>query len=120
MAQTAMPLLMCSLGCEMIYILHQRLHAQQAEAQRLRIVHEIAASFLAPDFCDAVFVPQAVGSVATVYRVFGELAHSSIVRLSSARCAMALPRPNLYARARGATCLCQVHFWTSWRCAARW
>ena len=91
MAQTAMPLLMCTLGCEMIYILHQRLHAHHAEAQGMRVVHEIAASLFAPELCDALFAPQPLGSAATLYRVFSRMAHSSEVRLSAARCGASRP-----------------------------
>lgn len=71
----------------MVYIIHQRLSAQHADTGRIAsILNDLCRSLFAKDFSDAIFPPQDLASVGTLYRVFGELVHSSVMRLSRSRC----------------------------------
>ena len=72
----------------MIYVIHQRLKAQQADAGRTALIlNDLCRSLFAEELSDALFPPQDIASVGSLFRLFGELAHSSIMRLSTSRCA---------------------------------
>jgi hypothetical protein len=86
MSSVVMPLIVSNLGCEMIHIIHQRLTAQKSDPCRMTMVlHDIAAGLFAEEFTAQLFVPQTLGSVNSMFQVFGQLAHSSIMRLSTSR-----------------------------------
>ena len=69
-----------------MYIIHERLTAQNADADRVALVlRQIGRAFFAREFCEALFAAQEVGSVNQVYGLLESLVHSSIMRLSSSR-----------------------------------
>ena len=83
MAARAAPLLVLSLGCEMAYVLEQRLKAQQVEeAKKALVLRDILQSLFNPAFLEALFREQAVGTFAETQSLFWKIAHSSIMRLN--------------------------------------
>jgi hypothetical protein len=89
MSLLGMPWAMLNLGCEMVYILHQRLNAQGIPADKgIKVLQDIIATLLEPGFlADKLFVAQDVYSLASTRKVFDKIAHSSIMKLSENRCA---------------------------------
>lgn len=86
-----MPWLFLNMGGEMLYVLDQRLRAQQvAPAKAARVLSSIIGAMLDPALLAGhVFVPQDAWSLAGAKKIFERLAHSSIMRLSEARRAAA-------------------------------
>ncbi|XRB04374.1 Oscp1 protein [Pycnococcus provasolii] len=79
----AMPFLVVALGCEMVYILEQRLRAQSVAGEKaVRVLGDIARTLFAERFMEEVLKPQACYSVASLRQIFERVAHSSIMRLS--------------------------------------
>lgn len=80
----AMPLVMINLGGEMVYILEQRLRAQNIAADKSeRVLGEVVRAMFSPALMAELFRPQPVYSTAATREVFDRLAHSSIMRLNS-------------------------------------
>lgn len=78
-----------SCRCEMLYILDQRLKAQNITAEKsCRVLHDVVRTMFDPDYVKMIFTPQEVYSVASTRKIFERLAHSSIMRLSESRCMM--------------------------------
>lgn len=84
MSQLAMPLVIVNLGCEMVYILEQRLKAQNIPADKsCKVLQDVIATMFERAFVnDKLFAPQEVYSVNNTRKIFNNLAHSSIMRLS--------------------------------------
>ena len=83
MALRAAPVLVLSLGCEMAYVLDQRLKAQQVEAPKKGMVlRDILQALFSRDFLQALFKEQPVGAFAETQSLFWKIAHSSIMRLN--------------------------------------
>jgi hypothetical protein len=82
-----MPWAMLNLGCEMVYILHQRLNAQGIPAEKsAKVLQDIVKTMLEPGFlADKLFVAQDMYSLASTRKVFDKIAHSSIMKLSENR-----------------------------------
>lgn len=78
---------MINLGCEMVYILHQRLNAQGIPAEKsVKVLQDIIKTMLEPGFlADKLFVAQDMYSLASTRKVFDKIAHSSIMKLSENR-----------------------------------
>lgn len=71
----------------MLYILDQRLKAQNITAEKsCRVLHDVVRTMFDPDYVKMIFTPQEVYSVASTRKIFERLAHSSIMRLSESRC----------------------------------
>ena len=85
----AMPWIVINLGGEMLYVLEQRLKAQSVPAGKAaRVLQDVAATLLDRAFLEEkLFVPQETYSLSSTKKIFERLAHSSIMRLSDARCA---------------------------------
>lgn len=84
-----MPLLLCKMGGQMLYIIHQRLTAQKAEVDRVgTVLREVARAVYAREFVEALFAAQDTGSVTDIYDIMNRLVHASIMRLSTTRCAL--------------------------------
>ena len=101
-----MPILIINMGGEMVYILEQRLHAQNvpvdkskrgrrrpipgsAMRARLTVVHaaravlqDVIRTMYNPKFLTELFRSQDVYSLASTRQIFDRLAHSSIMRLN--------------------------------------
>ncbi len=80
-----------NLGCEMIYILDQRLKAQNIPADKSwKVVADVVKTMFDISFVnDKLFVPQEMYSMASTRKIFDRLAHSSIMRLNESRCVLA-------------------------------
>lgn len=86
MALHAMPFVMINLGTEMVYILEQRLKAQQIPLEKgNKVLKEVVLTMFDPLFYEEVFRPQEVYTIGATRQIFDRLAHSSIMRLSTAR-----------------------------------
>ena len=80
----AMPLVMINLGGEMVYILEQRLSAQNISADKSeRVLSEVIRAMFSPALMAELFRPQPVYSISATREVFDRLAHSSIMRLNA-------------------------------------
>merc|ERR1711939_128671 len=85
MALWGMPLLLINMGGEMIYILDQRLHAQNVPVEKsFKVLDDVVRTMFNPKFVAELFKPQDIYSPASMRQVFDRLAHSSIMRLSEA------------------------------------
>lgn len=78
-----MPLLVLNMGGEMIYILNQRLQAQNIPPEKARkVLGDVVRTMYTPVFLDELFKPQEIYTVASTKQIFDKLAHSSIMRLN--------------------------------------
>lgn len=85
MSLLTMPMLVFNLGGEMIYILEQRLRAQSIpDHKAATVLHDVARTMCNTKFLDEVFRPQETFSSTSMRGIFNRLAHSSIMRLSTA------------------------------------
>ncbi|KAL1117687.1 hypothetical protein AAG570_004002 [Ranatra chinensis] len=83
MAQYTLPFLFINLGGEMIYILDQRLRAQNIAVEKSRkVLNEIVGIMFNPRFMEELFKPQEVYNKAALKSLFHDLAHASIMRLN--------------------------------------
>ncbi len=87
MSLLGMPWVVVNLGCEMVYILEQRLQAQGiAPEKSVKVVQDILRTMFDRSFMtDKLFVPQEMYSLASTRKIFDRLANSSIMRLSESR-----------------------------------
>jgi hypothetical protein len=80
----AMPLVIINLGGEMVYILEQRLKAQNISAEKSeRVLSEVVRAMFSPALMQELFRPQPVYTCSATREVFDRLAHSSIMRLNA-------------------------------------
>mmetsp|Transcript_14687 Transcript_14687/g.28238 ORF Transcript_14687/g.28238 Transcript_14687/m.28238 type:complete len:411 (+) Transcript_14687:511-1743(+) len=83
MALRAMPFVIINLGGEMVYILEQRLRAQNIPPDKsVKVLHDVVRTMFSSKFISEVFKPAAIYSTASTRQIFERLAHSSIMRLS--------------------------------------
>ncbi|XP_049800809.1 protein OSCP1 isoform X1 [Schistocerca nitens] len=81
----ALPLLFLNLGGEMIYILEQRLHAQQIPQDKsVKVLTDIVSVMLNERFLQELFKPQEIYNKQALKKLFEDLAHASIMRLNTA------------------------------------
>ena len=67
----------------MVYILEQRLHAQNIpEKKAVRVLRDVVKTMYNPQFIKELFVPQKLQTMKQTLDVFNNLAHSSIMRLN--------------------------------------
>lgn len=79
----AMPILVINMGGEMIYILHQRLQAQNIPEEKARkVLEDVIRTMYTPVFLEELFKPQEMYSNSSTKQIFDKLAHSSIMRLN--------------------------------------
>ncbi|XP_057211083.1 protein OSCP1a [Triplophysa rosa] len=92
MSQRTLPLLIINLGGEMLYILDQRLRAQDdktqrgcwTEGDRKRVMNDIAATLFSKMFLEEILKPQDVFTHRALRTVLTRIAHASIMRLNPA------------------------------------
>lgn len=78
-----MPLLMINMGCEMIYILEQRLGAQRVQSEKaIRVLTDVIRTMFSRSFVGELFKPQMMYTAKATRQIFNKLAHSSIMRLN--------------------------------------
>ncbi|XP_040193280.1 protein OSCP1 isoform X1 [Rana temporaria] len=95
MSLRTLPLLFINLGGEMLYILDQRLRAQNippdkakkddwTDQERKRVMNDIITTMFNKKFMEELFKPQELYSKKALRTVFDRLAHASIMRLNQA------------------------------------
>ncbi|CAF1184922.1 unnamed protein product, partial [Didymodactylos carnosus] len=73
------------MGGEMIYILEQRLSAQEiADQKSTKVLHDIIGTMFNKSFIEEIFRPQEPYPKKAMRNIFEKLAHSSIMRLNDA------------------------------------
>jgi hypothetical protein len=78
-----MPIIVINMGGEMIYILHQRLQAQNVADEKARkVLEDVIRTMYTPMFIEELFKPQEVYTHSSTKQIFEKLAHSSIMRLN--------------------------------------
>jgi hypothetical protein len=82
-SQLAMPILVMNLGGEMMYILNQRLQAQNIPHEKaVKVLGDVIRTMFTPQFIEELFKPQEMYTNAATKQIFDKLAHSSIMRLN--------------------------------------
>lgn len=84
MSQYAMPVLIINLGGEMLYILEQRLQAQNIPPDKSRrVLQDVVRTMFSEKFITELMKPQQIYTQSSTRQIFNRLAHSSIMRLNS-------------------------------------
>eukprot|EP00743_Colponemidia_sp_Colp-15_P001693 GILK01001849.1.p1 GENE.GILK01001849.1~~GILK01001849.1.p1 ORF type:complete len:405 (-),score=65.54 GILK01001849.1:127-1290(-) len=79
----AMPMLIINMGGEMVYILEQRLRAQNIPSDKShKVLQDVVKTMYNQKFIAELFKPQEMYSNASTRQIFDRLAHSSIMRLN--------------------------------------
>nr|XP_031539902.1 protein OSCP1 isoform X2 [Vicugna pacos] len=85
MSVRTLPLLFLNLGGEMLYILDQRLRAQNIPGDKARkVLNDIISTMFNRKFMEELFKPQELYSKKALRTVYDRLAHASIMRLNQA------------------------------------
>ncbi|MXQ80458.1 hypothetical protein E5288_WYG006145 [Bos mutus] len=85
MSMRTLPLLFLNLGGEMLYILDQRLRAQNIPGDKAhKVMNDIISTMFNQKFMDELFKPQELYSKKALRTVYDRLAHASIMRLNQA------------------------------------
>ncbi|XP_065141180.1 protein OSCP1a [Paramisgurnus dabryanus] len=95
MSQKTLPLLIINLGGEMLYILEQRLRAQDehddetqrgcwTEDDRKRVINDLVATMFSKTFLEEILKPHDVLTHRALRTVLTRIAHASIMRLNPA------------------------------------
>ncbi|XP_016074007.1 PREDICTED: protein OSCP1 isoform X1 [Miniopterus natalensis] len=85
MSMRTLPLLFLNLGGEMLYILDQRLRAQNIPGDKARrVLHDIILTMFNKNFVEELFKPQELYSKKALRTIYDRLAHASIMRLNQA------------------------------------
>ncbi|XP_035290280.1 protein OSCP1 isoform X3 [Anguilla anguilla] len=85
MSSRTLPLLFINLGGEMLYILDQRLRAQNIPTDKAKkVMNDIITTMFNKKFLEELFKPQELYSKKALRTVFDRLAHASIMRLNQA------------------------------------
>lgn len=86
MSLLATPVLLINLLCEMIFVLHQRLQAQNVNQDKSRrVLHDIMHGFTDEAFLTEAFTPQSLCTVYSAKTLFQQLAHVSVMKLNDSR-----------------------------------
>ncbi|XP_011551571.3 protein OSCP1 [Plutella xylostella] len=82
MSHFATPFIVVNLGCEMIYVVEQRLKAQDIAPDKSdRVLTDITTVLLHPKLLDELFVPQPVATHAVIKQLLREISATSIMKL---------------------------------------
>ncbi|XP_068125160.1 protein OSCP1 isoform X2 [Hyperolius riggenbachi] len=85
MSLRTLPVLFINLGGEMLYILDQRLRAQNIPPDKAKkVMNDIITTMFNKKFMEELFKPQELYSKKALRTVFDRLAHASIMRLNQA------------------------------------
>jgi hypothetical protein len=78
-----MPFIVVNLGSEMIFILEQRLRAQEVDSNKTqKVLQEILKFMFNKTFLEELFKPQERHSYSATKHLFTKLAHSSVMKLN--------------------------------------
>lgn len=84
MEDKALPLIFLNLCGEMLYIIMQRLDAQNISPEKkTKVIQDILSTMLNEQFLEELFKPQKMYTRLAMQSVFEKLVHSSIMRLNS-------------------------------------
>ncbi|BES88108.1 Hypothetical protein NTJ_00914 [Nesidiocoris tenuis] len=84
MTYYTLPFLFLNLGGEMMYILDQRLRAQNIAVEKARkVLNDIVRIMYNPRFMEELFKPQEIYNKAALKSLFQDLAHASIMKLNA-------------------------------------
>ncbi|GMH94610.1 hypothetical protein TL16_g12955 [Triparma laevis f. inornata] len=79
----SMPLLCLNMGVEMLYILSQRLSAQNVKlAKSQKVLQDVIRTMFSGTFITELFRPQEMYTSSSTRQIFNKLAHSSIMRIN--------------------------------------
>ncbi|KAJ8714955.1 hypothetical protein PYW08_004936 [Mythimna loreyi] len=82
MSHFATPFLAVNLGCEMIFVIDQRLKAQNISLDKSeKVLTDVATVLLHPKLLDELFTPQPVAAHALIKQLLQDIATSSIMKL---------------------------------------
>uniref|UniRef100_A0A2K5QF48 Organic solute carrier partner 1 n=1 Tax=Cebus imitator TaxID=2715852 RepID=A0A2K5QF48_CEBIM len=85
MSVRTLPLLFLNLGGEMLYILDQRLRAQNIPGDKARrVLNDIISTMFNRKFMEELFKPQELYSKKALRTIYERLAHASIMKLNQA------------------------------------
>ena len=83
-SELTMPLILTTMGGEMLYILQQRLHAQKISADKARtVLEDVICSMFDPSLLNELFRREKAYTSAGTRALFDRLAHVSIMRLNT-------------------------------------
>eukprot|EP00357_Protocruzia_adherens_P022794 CAMPEP_0115005502 /NCGR_PEP_ID=MMETSP0216-20121206/19909_1 /TAXON_ID=223996 /ORGANISM="Protocruzia adherens, Strain Boccale" /LENGTH=386 /DNA_ID=CAMNT_0002371839 /DNA_START=85 /DNA_END=1245 /DNA_ORIENTATION=+ len=81
--QSGMPMIIICMGGEMIYILEQRLKAQNVTSEKsAKVLQDVIKSMFASKVVEEFFRPQELFTMQSIRHIFEKLAHCSIMRLN--------------------------------------
>ena len=81
---SVLPFIVLNLGAEMIYILDQRLRAQEIGFERSqKVLQDVIKTMLSKKFVEELFRAQEMYSMVSTRQIFEKLAHSSIMKLNT-------------------------------------
>ncbi|XP_026321695.1 protein OSCP1 isoform X2 [Hyposmocoma kahamanoa] len=82
MSHFATPFIVVNLGCEMIYVIDQRLKAQNIGLDKSeRVLTDIVTVLLHPKLLDELFIPQPVATHAVIKQLLQDISATSIMKL---------------------------------------
>ncbi|XP_063625817.1 protein OSCP1 [Cydia splendana] len=82
MSHFATPFITVNLGCEMIYVIEQRLKAQNIAAEKSeRVLTDVVTVLLHPTLLEELFIPQPVATHAVVKQLLQDISATSIMKL---------------------------------------
>ncbi|UJR14606.1 hypothetical protein I4U23_001601 [Adineta vaga] len=85
MSLKSFPIIFINMGGEMVYILEQRLSAQEIVDQKAtKVINDIVSAMFNGKFIEELFRPQELYPKKAVKHIFEKVAHSSIMRLNEA------------------------------------
>ena len=83
MPPSPFPLIFFNLGGEMLYVLNQRLQAQQVPQDKSQnVLSDIISTMFKPDFVQQIFESKSVYSMKTLCKLYKKLIHASVMRVS--------------------------------------
>lgn len=81
---SVLPFAILNLGGEMLYILDQRLRAQEIGHDRSsKVLQDVVKTMLSKKFVEELFRAQEMYSMQSTRQIFEKLAHSSIMKLNA-------------------------------------
>jgi len=83
MPPSPFPLLFFNLGGEMLYVLNQRLEAQNVPSDKSqKVLSDIISTMFKPNFCQQLFESKSVYGMKTLCELYKKLIHASVMRVS--------------------------------------
>ncbi|XP_026756407.1 protein OSCP1 [Galleria mellonella] len=82
MSHFATPFIVVNLGCEMVYVIDQRLKAQNIGADKSeRVLTDVVTVLLHPKLLDELFIPQPVATHVVIKQLLQDISATSIMKL---------------------------------------